>query len=106
MKCVIAQLAGMRKPQEFVVYPFKADEPNAPITVQSDRAIGQFDRKTGQGVLNWRGSHSKYFMHLTRFSGAEPYQFPPAFVAQCQEHQIGSGDLIGTSAITGPVYAA
>ena len=61
---------------------------------------------TGLGVLNWRGSQSKYFVHLSRLAGAEPYQFPPAFVAQCQEHQIGSGDLIGTSAITGPVYAA
>ena len=106
MKTVTAQLAKMRKPQEFVIYPFKKDEPDAQIIVQSDRAIGQFDRKTGMGVLNWRGSNSKYFVHLNRILGAEPYQFPAAFVAQCQEHQIGSGDLIGTSGITGPIYAA
>lgn len=103
MKRITAQLAGMRKPQEFVVYPYK---PDAPIIVQSERAIGQFDRTTGLGVLNWRGSQSKYFVHLSKLLGAEPYQFPPAFVAQCQEHQIRSGDLIGTSEITGPVYAA
>ena len=93
MKTVTAKLAGMRKPQEFVVYPFNPAYDNGTIKVQSDHAIGEFDRKTGKGILNWRGSNSKYNVHLS--IGAEPYQFPIEFVAQCQEHQLQPGDEIG-----------
>ena len=104
MKRIMATLAGMRKPQEFVVYPHK--DGASTVTVQSDRAIGQFDPKTGVGVLNWRGSNSKYFPHLTQIFGAEPYRFPVEFVYQCCVEQPKSGDLIGSSSITGPVYVA
>ena len=104
MKTVTATLAGMRKPQEFVIYPHKDEDTT--VIVQSDRAIGQFDPKTGAGVLNWRGSTSKYFLHLNRILGAEPYQFPVEFVYQCCVAQPKSGDLIGSSSITGPVYVA
>ena len=104
MKTITAKLAGMRKPQEFVVYPHQKDDPT--VTVQSDRAIGAFDPKTGKGVLNWRGSNSKYSLHLNAILGAEPYQFPDDFVYQCCVEQPKSGDLIGSSAITGPVYVA
>ena len=104
MTTITAQLAGMRKPQKFVVYPHQ--DGASTVTVQSDRAIGQFDPKTGAGVLNWRGSASKYFPHLNAFLGAEPYQFPDAFVYQCCVEQPKSGDLIGSSPITGPVYVA
>ena len=104
MNTVTAQLAGMRKPQEFVVYPHQ--DGASTVTVQSDRAIGQFDPKTGAGILNWRGSNSKYFPHLARMLGAEPYHFPVEFVYQCCVEQLKSGDLIGSSSITGPVYVA
>ena len=104
MKTITAKLAGMRKPQEFVVYPHQ--EGSDKMIVQSDRAIGQFDPKTGEGVLNWRGSNSKVFVHLMKLLGAEPYHFPDAFVYACCVEQPKSGDLIGSSAITGPVYVA
>lgn len=77
---VEAALAGMRKPQRFVVYPRTSGQP---VVVQSERAIGRFDPATGEGVLNWRGSGSKYFAHLARHTGAEPFTFPPEFVAAC-----------------------
>ena len=86
------KLASMRKEQEFVVYPYK---PGELITVQSEKAIGRFDPVTGQGVLNWRGSGSKYFMHLNSFMGAEPFQFPDEFVQLCVTAQPQSGDEIG-----------
>lgn len=87
MKTITARLAGMRKAQEFVVYPFNPTYDHGTIKVQSDHAIGEFDRKTGVGILNWRGSNAKYNVHLSPANGAEPFTFPPAFVAQCQEHQ-------------------
>ena len=104
MRTVTATLAGMRKPQKFVVYPRQGDDQD--IIVQSERAIGSFNRTTGQGRLNWRGSAPKYFLHLSRRLGAEPYTFPPAFIAACIAAQPVSGDLIGTAPITGPVYVA
>lgn len=70
---VTAKLANMRKPQEFSVMP-RSDNT---IQVQSERAIGAFDPKTGAGRLNTKGC---YFPHL---AAATPYQFPPEFVEQC-----------------------
>lgn len=98
-----AKLGRMRKPQEFTVYP-KSKNDNGLIIVQSDRAIGQFDPTTGDGILNIKGSgfgHLRYGAY-----GAVAYQFPGAFVAQCIEAQLKRGDLIGASPITGPVYVA
>ena len=101
---VSAKLAGMRKPQEFVVYPRNDGSPDR-IIVQSDRAIGALG-PDGRGILNWRGSGPKYFVHLSRRLGAEPYTFPRSFVLMCQEARPNSGDLIGASPETGRVYVA
>lgn len=90
---VTAKLAGMRKPDEFVVYPAKPEDTH--LIVQGDRTIGKFDRKTGEGVINWRGSNHKYQPHLTAAGGAEPYTYPLSFVLQCQEMRPNSGDQIG-----------
>lgn len=87
-----AKLGKMRKEQEFSVYPATED---GQIIVQSDKAIGQFDPATGLGVLNSKGSNSKYFAHLTEFMGAEPYQFPLEFVEACKATQPKKGDMIG-----------
>ena len=94
IKTVTAKLATMRKPQEFVVYPF-TPESTGSITVQSDKAIGQFDPITGQGMLNSKGSSSKYFVHLMPQLGAVPYTFPREFVDECIASQPQSGDSIG-----------
>jgi hypothetical protein len=100
LKHVTAKLGNMRKPQDFVVYPGKDGED---LVVQSDKSIGKFNRETGKGVLNTKGC---YFPHLTSFLGAKPYDFPMDFVVSCVLAQPESGDLIGTSSITGPVYVA
>lgn len=83
----------MRKPQDFVVYPRDCDR--APVVVQSDRAIGQFDPCTGEGVLNWRGSNEKFFRHLARSLGAESYQFSAEFVARAISNEPMPSEEIG-----------
>jgi predicted dehydrogenase len=99
---ITAKLAGMRKPQEFVVYP----RDGASVVVQSDRAIGQFDARTGEGVLNWRGSNEKFFRHLAPSLGAEPYQFPTEFVARAIANEpmpleeIGPGVYVASDRMT------
>lgn len=98
MKTVIAKLGNMRKPQEFVVYP-PSNKGN--IIVQSDKAIGAFDIKTGEGLLNIKGC---YFPHLNRACGAQPYTFPKDFVLQCIGAYTETGSLIGNHPVTGPIY--
>jgi len=95
IKRVMGKFSGMRKEQDFIVYPYKLDQTS--LLVQSDRAIARIDIKTGRGLLNWRGSHSKYGVHLNPALGAEEYQFPAEFVFQCLEAQPGSGQRIGSN---------
>lgn len=66
-----AKLGKMRKPQRFVTYPRKSA--TEPIVIQSDKAIGKFDPKTGEGVMNFRG---QYFLHLSAALGAERFTLP------------------------------
>ena len=79
MRSVEAKLAKMRKPQSFSILPTEDGEH---LIVQSDKSIGRFAWRTGEGVLNTKGS---YFPHLSRVLGAEPYTFPAEFVQQCLE---------------------
>jgi len=98
------KLAGMRKPDNWVVYP--RGEDNDCLTVQGRRAIALVNLSTGEGVLNWRGSNRKYFVHLATSLGAVPFWFPQEFIALAIEFEPKSGDLIGASPETGPVYVA
>lgn len=98
------KLAGMRKPDHWIVYP--RGDGNDCLTVQGRRAIALVNITTGKGVLNWRGSNSKYFVHLATSLGAEPFTFPKEFIRLAIEFEPKSGDLIGSSRVTGPVYIA
>lgn len=71
------KLGRMRKPQSFTVQP-TSDE--GVLIVQSDKSIGMFDYRTGEGVLN---THGCYFPHLSIRAGAERFTFPADFVTAC-----------------------
>jgi len=98
------QFKGMRKPDDIIVYPRKKDEKE--FIFQGSRLIGSVDPETARGMLNFKGSNSKYFMHLSKFLGAVPYEYPREFINMVKEYSPEAGDLIGTSPITGPVYLA
>lgn len=74
-KDVVGKLANMRKPQEFLVRPAT----DGTLYIQSDKSTGKFDFRTGEGVLNTKGTT---FMHLQGL-GAQPFTFPPDFVRAC-----------------------
>lgn len=99
------KLAGMRKPDNWIVCPV-SNIPDTELVVQGKRAIARINLTTGQGILNWRGSNSKYFVHLQPALGAEWVTFPREFVHLASEFKPKSGDLIGTSPITGPIFVA
>jgi len=94
---------GMRKPDNIIVYPRQGKEE---FIFQGERLIGSVNPTTGKGMLNFKGSNSKYFMHLSKFMGAVPYEYPQEFINLVIEFSPESGDLIGSSPITGPVYLA
>jgi hypothetical protein len=84
-KDVKGKFLGMRKEQEFTVYPFGKDSQE--ITVQSDKAIGVFNRHTGKGLLNYKGSNSKHFLHLNKAMGAVEFTFPVEFINECLKQE-------------------
>ena len=97
------KLAGMRKADKFIVYKRGL---GTPIIAQGRRTICSVDPSTRMGMLNWRGSSHKGFAHLSTLLGAQWVEFPREFVALLVEFAPSSGDLIGTSPETGPVYIA
>lgn len=85
---VSAKLAGMRKPQDFVIYPRNDGDD---LTVQADTVIGRFNPQTRQGVINYKKSTHKGFAHLNKILGAVDYEYPEDFVKQCLQQ--ATGDL-------------
>jgi hypothetical protein len=60
--CFDGQFPGMRKPQEFIVYPMQ--DSGTVITIQSDTRIAQLDLDTGKLLLSESRPNGAYFVHL------------------------------------------
>ena len=60
----LLQIQGMRKPQDFIVYPISAENKNNKITIQSDTRIGIIDLNTGEGIMSASHASGAYFIHL------------------------------------------
>jgi hypothetical protein len=97
------RLPGMRKPNNFIVYPQSED---GIYIVQGSRSIVQVTPDSTRGVANVKGSNPKYFMHLAKFMGAADMDLPQDFINHVREFAPASCDLIGNSPETGPVYMA
>ena len=60
-----AKFAGMRKPQDFIVYPMKAgDETQRPV-IQSDTRIGTVCLQTGNVRMSRPHTGGANFMHMS-----------------------------------------
>jgi hypothetical protein len=97
------KLPGMRKPDNFIVYPCSEDGTSV---VQGSRSILKVNPESTRAIANIKGSNSKYFLQLTKFMGAVDMDLPQEFVNLVREFAPASGDLIGSSPETGPVYLA
>jgi hypothetical protein len=58
------RITGMRKPQNFIVYPIGKDDAGSVITIQSETRIGQINLVKGVGVMSQSHSSGAYFVHL------------------------------------------
>jgi hypothetical protein len=61
---LVMQIKGMRKAQDFTVYPISKTDSGKIITVQSDTRIGQIDLNTGKGIMSQPHQSGAYFVHL------------------------------------------
>jgi hypothetical protein len=57
------KLKGMRKAQDFIVYPITAEDADKPIMVQSETRIGKIDLETGRGLMSKSHPNGAYFVH-------------------------------------------
>jgi len=59
------KLKGMRKSQDFIVYPISKDATDKKITIQSDTRIGVINLETGHGIMSQPHASGAYFHHLS-----------------------------------------
>lgn len=59
------KIPGMRKAQEFTVYPIDKDSKDRKITIQSDSRIGVINLDSGNGAMSQSHSSGAYFHHLS-----------------------------------------
>lgn len=59
-----AKFNGMRKAQEFIVYPIKDSETPESILIQSDTRIGRIDLNTGTVTMSPPRAGGSYGIHL------------------------------------------
>lgn len=58
------KMEGMRKPQDFIVYPISANSDLKEIKIQSDKRIGMLDINTGKGKMSQNHASGAYNHHL------------------------------------------
>lgn len=91
------KFTGMRKPQEFIVYPMQ--DSGETITIQSNTRIGQIDLSTGALSLSAPHSSGAYFLHLQ--TDKLTHETLPAEEVQTLRQWIKStgGLLVGSSIV-------
>lgn len=60
----LMKIKGMKKPQEFIVYPISADQAGKPIMIQSDTRIGVLDLSSGSGLMSQSHPNGAYGHHF------------------------------------------
>jgi len=58
------KLKGMRKTQDFIVYPISANDTEQEIKIQSDTRIGRLSLITGKGIMSQSHQSGAYAHHL------------------------------------------
>jgi hypothetical protein len=105
------KITGMRKAQDFIVYPIGADDAGNVITIQSDTRIGQINLVKGVGVMSQSHSSGAYFVHLqmdklTSFTISESdLENLKAFINKTSGANVGSSVVKSDNSGASGVYA-
>lgn len=94
--CFDGKFDGMRKAQDFIVYPMKEAETRAMI--QSDTRIGWINLDTGKVMLSPPRSGGSYFVHLRLAKGAGALDAEQLLMLKAQIMGSASG-MAGTNGV-------
>jgi hypothetical protein len=78
-KYVTLQVANMRKPQEFILYPYDGGDT---INLQSDKRFAQVNLRTGKGIINRQ--NKDYANSITLMMTPVPFELPEAVKTEIQ----------------------
>jgi hypothetical protein len=93
------KISGMRKAQDFIVYPIGADDAGNVITIQSDTRIGQINLVKGVGVMSQSHSNGAYFVHL-QMDKLTPFTISESDLQNIKSHIFKTaGDNVGSRGI-------
>lgn len=85
------KFAGMRKAQDFIVYPVKSGDDRQQITIQSDSRIGQIELSTGNVRLSQPRKGGAYFVHMMGAAWAGKLNAEQLFSLKAQLFATASG---------------
>jgi hypothetical protein len=90
-----AKFAGMRKEQEFCVYPLSQGKFEGRLKIQSDTRIGTIDTETGAVVMTKSYPGGAYFHHMALATKID--QLPVDELLLLKGHVMGSaGGSVGS----------
>ena len=93
------KIKGMKKPQNFIVYPISADQAGKPIMIQSDTRIGFLDLSSGRGLMSQSHSNGAYGHHFT-MDKKVPFKISDADVQKIKaDLSSRAGSKVGNSVI-------
>ena len=98
IKTATLRLKGMRKAQDFVVYP--SSHPQSVLKIQCDTYIALVEPKTGKAILAGPHSSGAYFHHLTegmprrKAVQLDPEQLQAVVEAEAKPGQTIAGGVI------------
>ena len=94
------QFSGMRKPQNFIVYPIKSGDEAASVKVQSDTRIGLIDLLSGLVVMSKSYPSGAYNPHLATATPAGKLTAEELFMLKSSIFATASGKAGSSSVIT------
>lgn len=95
------QFQGMRKPQDFIVYPMHSEDQAGNAKIQSDTRIGFINMESGTVTLSRPKSGGAYFVHLNgaqivgQLSGEELLLLKAAIFSSANGHA-GTNGIVYT----------
>jgi len=79
------KIKGMRKPQDFIVYPISNEQAGKPITIQSDTRFGYLDLSSGRGLMSQSHANGAYSYHFS-MDKKVPFKISETDVQKIKEH--------------------
>ena len=93
------KIKGMKKPQDFIVYPISAERAGKPIMIQSDTRFGYLDLNSGMGLMSQSHPNGAYSYHFS-VDKKVPFKISESDLKKIKEHiSSTAGSKVGKSIV-------